>query len=70
MINYKRIMAAGLAATMVMGSSVVAFAADQEASSNGEGETQYVEVNDIFVFVFPGFHQLFFFSFSIHRFFH
>ena len=53
MINYKRIMAAGLAATMVMGSSVVAFAADQEASSNGEGETQYVEVNDIFDVVFP-----------------
>lgn len=53
MINYKKIIAGALAATMVMGSSAVAFAADKEATSNGEGETQYVKVNDIFDVVFP-----------------
>ncbi|MCI8376720.1 MAG: hypothetical protein HFI29_15010 [Lachnospiraceae bacterium] len=53
MVNYKKILAAALATTMVMGSSMAVFAADQEGGASGEGETQYVEENDVFNVVFP-----------------
>ena len=53
MANYKRILAVSLAATMLMGSSAVVFAADQEASSSGEGETQFVSESDVFDVIFP-----------------
>lgn len=53
MANYKRILAVSLAATMLMGSSAVVFAADQEASSSGEGETQFVAESDVFDVIFP-----------------
>lgn len=53
MANYKRILAVSLAATMLMGSSAVVFAADKEASSSGEGETQYVSESDVFDVIFP-----------------
>ena len=52
-MNYKKLLAASLTATMVLGNAVVAFAADQEGGSTGEGETQYVEENDVFDVVFP-----------------
>ena len=52
-MNYKKLLAASLAATMVLGNAVVAFAENQEGGSTGEGETQYVEENDVFDVVFP-----------------
>lgn len=53
MVNYRKLLAASLAVSMVMGSSVVAFAEDQNASSSGSGETQYVAETDVFSVVFP-----------------
>lgn len=53
MANYKRLLAVGLAAAMLMGSSAVAFAADQEGSSSGEGETQFISKSDVFDVVLP-----------------
>lgn len=51
MRNYKKILAAGLAVSMVMGSSVVAFAA--EGSGSGSGSLDVVEKSDVFDVVLP-----------------
>lgn len=52
-MNYKKILAASLAATMVLGNAVVAFAADEGGAATGEGETQYVATSDVFKVVLP-----------------
>lgn len=51
MRNYKRILAVGLAAAMVMGSSAVAFAA--EGAGSGTGSLDIVEKSDVFDVVLP-----------------
>lgn len=50
-MNYKRILAAGLAVSMVMGSSVVAFAA--EGTGSGTGSLDVVEKSDVFQVELP-----------------
>lgn len=50
-MNYKRILAVGLAASMVMGSSVVAFAA--EGTGTGSGSLDVVEKSDVFQVELP-----------------
>ena len=50
-MNYKRILAVGLAASMVMGSSVVAFAA--EGTGTGSGSLDVVEKSDVFQVQLP-----------------
>lgn len=52
-MNYKKMLAVLLAATMVVGNSVVVFAEDKEASASGEGETQYVATSDVFDVFLP-----------------
>lgn len=50
-MNYKKILAVGLAASMVMGSSVVAFAA--EGTGTGSGSLDVVEKSDVFQVQLP-----------------
>lgn len=50
-MNYKRILAVGLAASMVMGSSVVAFGA--EGTGTGSGSLDVVEKSDVFQVELP-----------------
>lgn len=49
----KRFLALALAATMATGSSMLALAADQQGSGEGNGEVQYVETSDVFDVVLP-----------------
>lgn len=53
MKNYKRFLAVSLAATMVMGSSVTVFAADEGGSTSGSGSLDIVEATDIFQVELP-----------------
>ena len=53
MKNYKRFLAVSLAATMVMGSSVTVFAADEGGSTSGSGSVDIVEATDIFQVELP-----------------
>lgn len=53
MRHYKKVLAVSLAASMVLGSSVMAFAADQEASASGSGDLEYIAKSDVFDVVFP-----------------
>lgn len=50
-MNYKKILAVGLAATMVMGSSVVAFA--DEGTASGEGKLEGTVNTEVFSVVLP-----------------
>lgn len=50
---YKKLLAVVLAATMVLGSSAMVFAADKKAETTGSGSTEYVAVGDVFDVVFP-----------------
>lgn len=53
MRNYKKILAAGLAVSMVMGSSVVALAEDQEGGTSGTGGLEGSVSTDVFSVVLP-----------------
>lgn len=53
MRHYKKALAVSLAASMVLGSSVMAFAADKEASASGSGDLEYIAKSDVFDVVFP-----------------
>lgn len=53
MRHYKKVLAVSLAASMVLGSSVVALAEDKEAGASGSGELEYIAKSDVFDVVFP-----------------
>lgn len=48
MKSYKRLLAAGMVASMVLGNSVLAFAADEGGETSGSGQLDIVEQTDIF----------------------
>lgn len=53
MRNYRKVLAGTLAATMVLGSSFAAFAADEQGTTSGTGGLDIVEKSDIFQVVLP-----------------
>lgn len=53
MRHCKKFLAVSLIASMVMGSSAVAFAADQRDEASGTGNVEYVAKGDVFNVVFP-----------------
>lgn len=53
MRHYKKVLAVSLAASMALGSSVVALAEDKEAGASGSGNLEYVAKSDVFDVVFP-----------------
>ena len=53
MFDYRKILAVSLIASMVMGSSSVAFAEDKKAEASGSGSVEYVAEGDVFDVIFP-----------------
>lgn len=53
MMKSKKLLALALSASMVMGSGVVAFAADEEGAATGNGTVEYVAQSDVFSVVLP-----------------
>lgn len=49
----KKFLALALSVSMIAGSSMMAFAADQKGQDEGTGEVQYVETSDVFSVVLP-----------------